>query len=149
LTSPARRIQADLIAAMKGRDTHRVETLRGLTSDLKYRKIQLGAELSEEDVEAVLRQAAKRRREAADAFRKGDRPDLAAREAAELEWILAYLPPELTDTELDDKIRAAIADVGATGAQHLGKVMSAVMAGVKGQADGSRVRARVQALLQS
>jgi uncharacterized protein YqeY len=147
VSSLAARIQADVISAMKSKESHKVETLRGLSSDLKYKKIQLGRELADEDVLAVLRQAAKRRRESAEAFRKGGRDDLALRESAELAMIDAYLPAELSDADLDDLIRAAIGDTGATGTREVGKVMSSVMPKVAGLADGNRVRSRVMTLL--
>lgn len=147
MSSLAARIQADVISAMKSKESHKVETLRGLSSDLKYKRIQLGRELADEDVLAVLRQAAKRRRESAEAFRQGGREDLALRESTELAMIEVYLPAELSDADLDDLIRAAIGDTGATGAREIGKVMSSVMPKVAGQADGNRVRSRVMILL--
>lgn len=141
------RIREDMVAAMKAKDALKVETLRGLTSDLKYRRIQAGAELTEADVVSVLRSAAKRRRESVEAFRRGQRSDLADREEAELTIIEAYLPAELSDDDLDHIIRQAAADAGVAGPAGLGKVMSTVMPRVAGRADGNRVRARVQALL--
>jgi uncharacterized protein YqeY len=143
----ATRIQKDMVAAMKAKDPLKVETLRGLSSDLKYRRIQLGAEPTDADVVAVLRSAAKRRKESVEAFRRGQRDDLADREQAELALIEAYLPAEMSDADLDGIIRQALAEMGAAGAAQLGKVMAAVMPKVAGQADGNRVRARVQALL--
>jgi len=143
----AARIQSDVVAAMKSRETLKLETLRGLSSDLKYKKIQLGRELEEDDIVAVLRSAAKRRRESALAFEKGGREDLARKENSELAVIETYLPAELSDDALDAMIRTAITESGATGAKDMGKVMSAVMPKVAGQADGNRVRSRVQTLL--
>jgi len=147
VSSLAARIQADVISAMKSKEAHKVETLRGLASDLKYKKIQLGRDLADDDVVLVLRQAAKRRRESAEAFQKGGREDLAARESSELAMIEVYLPAELSDADLDDLVKKVIAETGAGGAREIGKVMSAVMPRVAGLAEGSRVRSRVQALL--
>lgn len=147
MPSLAERIQADLIAAMKAREALKVETLRGLSSDLKYKRIQLGRDLVDDDVVAVLRSAAKRRRESTLAFQGGGRDDLARKESSELAFIEVYLPAELGDADLDALIKAAIAEAGATGARDMGKVMSAVMPKVAGLADGSRVRSRVQILL--
>lgn len=147
MSTLAARIQADVIAAMKAREALKVETLRGLSSDLKYKRIQLGRDLVEDDVLAVLRSAAKRRRESALAFQSGGRDDLAQKEASELALIEVYLPAELTDADLDTLIKTAIADTGAAGARDMGKVMSAVMPKVAGLADGNRVRSRVQVFL--
>jgi uncharacterized protein YqeY len=148
LPSLAERIQADLITAMKAREQARVETLRGLGSDLKYRRIELGSDLKEADVVAVLRKAAKKRREAIAAYEQGGRPELAAKEAAELEVIGAYLPAELSDDHLDQLIREVLTEAGAADPSLVGKVMSQVMPKVKGQVSGERVRNRVQTLLQ-
>jgi uncharacterized protein YqeY len=148
LSSLAERIQADLVTAMKAREQARVETLRGLGSDLKYRKIELGEDLSDTEIVAVLRKAAKRRREAIVAYEQGGRPELAAKEAQELEIIGAYLPAELSDERLDQLIREVLTEAGAADPSLVGKVMSQVMPRVKGQASGERVRSRVQILLQ-
>jgi uncharacterized protein YqeY len=149
-TSLTEQIQADVVAAMKSGDKRKLETLRTLQSELKYRQIELRAPLGQADAEAVLRRAAKKRREAIEAFQKGQREDLAGREAAELTVIEAYLPPELSDDRLNAIIRDVLSEVqaGADGPPQLGRIMSAVMPRVQGQASGERVRARVQSLLQ-
>jgi len=142
------RIQADLIAAMKAGEKHRVETLRGLNSDLKYRRIEIGRELEDPDIVAVLRQAAKKRREAMESYSGGGRQDLFDSEAAELEIISSYLPPELSDAEVDALIREAINEANAAGVRDIGKVMSAVMPKLQGRADGKRVNTRARGLLE-
>ena len=142
------RIQEDLVTAMKSGDKFRVGTLRGLSSDLKYRRIDTGEDLSEADVEAVLRQAAKKRREAMESYSGGGRQDLYDSEAAELEIIAAYLPPELSEGDVDALIQEAMQEVNASEMKDLGKVMSAVMPKLQGRADGKRVSARVKSLLQ-
>jgi len=148
LSTLTARIQADLISAMKSGDKFRVATLRGLSSDLKYRRIDTGADLSDADAEAVLRQAAKRRREAMESYSGGGRQDLYDSEAAELEIIAAYLPPELSEADVDTFIQEAMKEVDASEMKDLGKVMSALMPKLQGRADGKRVSARVKSLLQ-
>ena len=145
----AERIQSDLVSAMKAGEKHIVETLRGLNSDLKYRRIAEGRDLVDKDVFDTLRQAAKKRREAAVAFSKGGRKDLSDKEETELDIISAYLPPDMSDGELDQIIKSVLAETGATEPSHMGQVMKHVMPKVDGQAPGDRVRARVQALLTS
>ena len=145
----AERIQADLVIAMKAGEKQSVETLRGLNSDLKYRRIAEGRDLDDKDVFATLRQAAKKRREAFEAYSKGGRQDLAEKEEAELSLISAYLPAEMSDDQLDEIIREALAQTGADQPSQVGRVMKHVMPRVDGQAPGDRVRARVQALLTS
>lgn len=147
MSSLAARIQADTISAMKSGDKHKLETLRGLQSDLKYRRIELGADLSDAEVIGVLRHAAKRRREAIEAFNHGGRADLAGKEATELAVISAYLPADMSDADLDSLVREAIAQSGVASVQDLGKVMAVVMPKIQGRADGKRVSARVRDLL--
>ena len=134
---------------MKAGDKHKVETLRGVSSDLKYRKIELGKELPDDEVEAVLRKAAKRRREAIALYTEGGRQDLRSQEQSELEMIRVYLPPEMSDDGLDQLLHAAIVEAEATQPGDVGRVMKLVMPRLKGQASGERVRSRATALLTS
>ncbi len=134
---------------MKAGDKHKVETLRGVSSDLKYRKIELGKELPDDEVESVLRKAAKRRRESIALYTEGGREDLRSQEQRELEMIQAYLPPEMSDDSLDQLLHAAIAEAEVTQPGDVGRVMKLVMPRLKGQASGERVRSRATALLTS
>jgi uncharacterized protein YqeY len=133
------KIDQDMKQALKARDKERLSVLRGLKSDLKYRQIDKGDELSEEDAIAVLSSAAKRRRESIDEFRKGGREDLVRKERFELEVITTYLPQQLSEEKLREIIREAIAETGADSPQKLGLVMKIVMPKIKGQADGKLV----------
>ena len=143
------RIQADLVRAMKAGDKGTIETLRGLSSDLKYRRIEKGGDISEADCEAVLRRAAKKRRESIDLFRQGKREDLALKEEREFSLIQSYLPPDLSDDQIDDAVRQSAADVGAQGPSDVGRVMASVMKRLQGQAPGDRVRQRATDYLSS
>jgi uncharacterized protein YqeY len=133
------KIDQDMKQALKARDKERLSVLRGLKSDLKYRQIDKGDELSEEDTIAVLSSAAKRRRESIDEFKKGGREDLVRKEQFELEVITSYLPEQLNEEKLREIIREAIAETGADSPQKLGLVMKIVMPKIKGQADGKLV----------
>jgi uncharacterized protein YqeY len=97
----------------------------------------------------VLRRERKRRLEAAEQFRAGNRPELASKEESEAELIQGYLPAELDDAELDALIAEAIANTGANSPQDMGQVMKAAMPTVAGRADGKRVSARVRQALES
>lgn len=130
------RIQADLKDAMRAGDALRRETLRMLISDMKYRRIELGKELGDEDIEAVLRRAAKTRLESVQQFEAGGRPELAAKERAELALIEAYLPKQMSLDEVRAAVRAAIAETGAASKKDTGLVMKALMAKHKGLIDG-------------
>lgn len=130
------RIQADLKDAMRAGDALRRETLRMLISDMKYRRIELGKELGDEDVEAVLRRATKTRQESVQQFEAGGRPELAAKERAELALIEAYLPKQMSLDEVRTAVRAAISETGAASKKDTGLVMKALMAKHKGLIDG-------------
>lgn len=144
----AERIQKDLVSAMKAGEKHRVETLRGLSSDLKYRRIALGREPTDTEAEATLKQAAKRRRESIEVYQSGGRLDLAEKEEAELALIAAYLPPELSDAELDSLVKSAVEESGVRDPARLGQVMKGIMPKVGQRATGDRVRAQVLKYLQ-
>ena len=131
-----------MTGAMKAGEKERVGALRLVLSELqKAAKDGSGDEL------AVLRRERKRRLEAAGQFRDHDRPELAAQEESEAELIAAYLPAELSDSELDALVTRAIADTGASSARDMGQVMKAVMAASGGRADGKRTSARVREAL--
>jgi uncharacterized protein YqeY len=137
-------VRADITSAMKASDRERAGALRMVLSELqKAAKEDGGDEL------AVLRRERKRRLEAAEQFRAGNRPELATKEESEAELIQTYLPAELDDAELDALVADAIAKTGATTPQEMGNVMKAAMATVAGRADGKRVSARVRQALES
>ena len=134
---------------MKSGEKLELLALRGLASEFKYRRIELAGELPEDEALAVLRKAAKKRREAMALFQKGNRSDLARQEEAELKILEKYLPQELSDEKIDAVIRDVISGAGGNDPSLIGKVMSQVMPQLKGQASGDRVRARALVLLQA
>jgi uncharacterized protein len=141
------RVHDEMIAAMKAHDTVRVGTLRMLSAAITNREKDVLHELSDEEVREVAARQVKRRNESIEAFEKGGRADLVAKETAEREILKAYAPEQLTEAEVDALIEEAIAATGATSSQDMGKVMGRVMAGAKGKADGAAVRERVRARL--
>jgi uncharacterized protein len=107
-------------------------------------------ELSDDEIGGVLAREAKTRRESVDAFRKGGREDLAAKEEAEIGILQAYLPEQLDDATLETLVIEAIAATGASNARDMGKVMGWLSPKTKGRADGRRVSALVaRALAQA
>jgi len=138
------RIQAEQKLALKAGEKERLSGLRLLSSELQNRRIELGRALSDDEAIEVLMRALKQRRESEEQFVKGDRPELAAREAAEAEVIRSFLPEPLSDEELDAMVDAAIAETGATTLREMGAVMGHLMPMVKGRAEGSAVSARVK-----
>jgi uncharacterized protein YqeY len=142
------RLRADLTTAMKARDELRSSTLRMVLTAITNAEVagKVARELSDDDILGVLSTEAKRRREAATAFEEGDRPEMAAKEAAEGEIIADYLPTPLTEAEIAELVTAAIAQTGTAGEgmRAMGKVMGVVTPQVKGRADGGAVAAEVR-----
>jgi uncharacterized protein YqeY len=143
------RLQEDLTAAMRSGDALRRDTLR-LAANAAYNLEKRNQRpLSEEELVAVLTREVKTRRESVEAFRKGGREDLAAKEEAEIAIIAGYLPEALSDDEIRALIAEAIAATGATTARDLGKVMGWLSPRTRGRADGKRVSELVAQALAS
>lgn len=106
------------------------------------------ADLDDVAVQDVLQKQAKMRRDSIDAFRKGARPELAAKEEQELAVIQTYLPTPLSDAELRAIVERVVAETGAAGPREMGKVMPKVLAQTKDRADGKKVASLVGALLK-
>ena len=140
------RIRADLTASMKDRDEVRTRTLRMVLTEISKEEVAGSAsrELDDADVQRLLTREAKRRREAAEAFRDAGRSDQATAELAEGEILAEYLPAQLDDAELTSLVAAAIADTAASGPSAMGQVMKAVTPKVAGRAEGGRVAAEVR-----
>lgn len=145
------RLRADLTTAIRNKDDVRKSTIRMALSAIGNEEVS-GAnarELTDDEVVAVLTREAKRRREAAEAFRQGDRADSAEREDAEAAVIAEYLPEPLTAAELDQIIDAAVAETGATSPRDMGQVMKIVQPQVRGRVEGSVVATAVKDRLSS
>lgn len=136
-------LRADLNGARKERDKLRTTTLTTLLSEMRNREIELGREVSDEEIRAVLGTAIKRRREAAEQMRAGKREELAEKEEAEALILQHYLPPQLTKEE----VRGFIGHAIAAGATDLGSVMKAVMPRAKGRFDGKELNRLVREAL--
>lgn len=131
------RFQGDLMAARKAQDKPRTLLLSTVLADLRNRRIELGHDLSDDEVQEVVQRGIKRRRESVAAYEKGGRDDLVARESAEIEMLEPYMPPPAND----DELRAAVREAISSGAKNLGAVMGRVVPRFKGRADGSRINA--------
>jgi uncharacterized protein len=140
------RLRADLTASMKDRDEVRTRTLRMALTEISKEEVAGSAarELDDAEVERVLAREAKRRREAALAFKDAGRAGQASAELAEGEILAGYLPAQLDDAELTSLVAGAIAQTGAAGPGAMGQVMKAVTPVVAGRADGARVAAEVR-----
>ena len=133
------RMEQDLKAAMLEHDAERRDALRLLLSSLRSAEKELQRELSEDEELQVLQRERKRRIEAADAFRAGDREEQAEKEERELDILEEFMPTPLSEDELEQIVDDAIAETGATSLRDMGRVMADVMPQVAGRADGSAV----------
>ena len=157
------KIQEDLKVSLKARDQVRSLTLRMLLAamvnkekeSLRQTQAVQGSrrgkdeELSDEEIQAVVSSEAKKRREAKEAFLKGERPELAKKEEAELEVLLFYLPEQLTEEQIRTLVKEAIQNTGAATVKDMGKIMEELAPKTKGKADGAMVANIVKALLTS
>lgn len=142
------RVQTDLTAAAKARDQERVTALRLVLDALKKEAKEARGDLDEQAEITVLKRERKRRVEAAEAYRGGEREELAAREEAEAAVIDEYMPEQLSDAEVEATVEAVVRETGAESARDIGKVMSAVMPRLGGRADGRRVSEIVREKLE-
>jgi uncharacterized protein YqeY len=143
------RITEDMKKAMVARDEVKLRVTRLLKSEIRYKEIEKGAELSDEDVITVLSSSIKRHKDSIEQFKKGGREDLVAQEISELEIIWEYMPKQLEEEELSQIVNEAIREVNASAPSDLGKVMKLVMPKVKGRADGKKVNELVSFKLSS
>ena len=130
------RLRADLTTAMKARDELRTATLRMVLAAVSAEEVagKEARELSDDEVQAVLRREAKKRREAAEAFGSAGRSEQAEREKAEGEVLAGYLPSQLEDADLAAIVADVVTRTGASGMKDMGKVMGAAQADLRGEA---------------
>lgn len=141
------RVQKDMVAAMKAGDREQASVLRYILSQLKMGEKEARGEYGEEQELKVLSLEKKRRIQAADAFRQGDRPDRAEQEEKEAAIISSYLPQAVSEEELAALVDVVIIETGAEGLKDMGKVMSEVITRVAGRADGKTVSGLVRSRL--
>jgi uncharacterized protein len=141
-------IQKDMVAAMKGREDARLDALRMIKAALMRYKVDTMKDLDEQAEIQILNTLIKQRRESADMFRKGGRPELADKEENELKLIESYMPAAPTDEEVDAAISAAMSETGVTSLKQMGVVMKAAQAKLAGKrVDGKALSEKVRAKL--
>jgi len=131
------RVQQDMVAAMKAREETRLSTIRMIKTALKNKEIDKRAPLDDQEAMAVLNTMIKQRKESIEQFTKGNRPELAEKEAAEITLIEGYLPKAVGADEIAVKVQETIAEMGSPTIKDMGAVMKNVMA--KFAAAGARV----------
>ena len=140
-------LNEDMKAAMKAKDKFRLSAIRMLRAAIKDKEIEVGHELDENECIAVLSRLLKQRRDAASQYAEAGRADLQEKELAEAGIIQGYLPEQLSDDELAQIVRQAIADTGAASMRDMGKVMAAVKQKAQGRADMGKLSALVKSSL--
>lgn len=141
------RITDDMKNAMRAKDTERLAAIRLLTAAIKQKEVDERIELDDAAVVGVIDKMVKQRKDSITAFEQGGRADLAAKEAAELVILQAYLPERLSADAVLAEVRAIVAELGAKGPGDMGKVMGAAKARLAGKADMGQVSAAVKAAL--
>ena len=142
------RISRELKEAMLAKDAEKLSTLRLLKSALGYVQIEKKTDqLSDAEITAVIQKESKKRRDSIEQYRNGGRPELAEKEARELAVLETFLPAPLSAKELDQLVRAAIQELGATSKKEMGAVVKAVQAKAAGRADGKTISGIVGKLL--
>ena len=138
-------IAADLTAAMKGRDAGRLSALRMLKAAVMNKGVEKGRDLNDPEILQVVASLVKQRRDSIEQFAKAGRTDLVEKETGEIAVLEHYLPPAISQDEIDAAVAAAVEESGATTPKDMGKVMKAVMPKLAGKnADGKAVNEAVR-----
>ena len=141
-------LTADMKEAMKSHDKDRLAVIRMVRGAIRQQEIDGQKELSDEDVIAVMSKEIKMRRDSIEEFKKGGREDLIAKTQAEIAVLMPYMPAQLSEDEVRELVKAAVAETGAATPKDMGKVMGVLMPKVKGRADGKLVNTLVRSMLQ-
>jgi hypothetical protein len=142
-----KKIESDVKDAMRAGDKPRVSTLRLLLSALKNEKIQAHRDLTDEEIEAVIRRGVKQRKDSIEQYAKGGRTDLDEAEKLEEQILQGYLPQGLSEDELESAVKSVIAERSITSKKEVGTVMKELMVRYKGKVDGRRAQEIAQRLL--
>ena len=142
-----KKLDEDLITALKKSDKLKLSVLRMAKAAVKNQQIDKGRELQDEEILAIFSTLAKQRRESIEQFSKGGRDDLVQQETLELAILQSYMPAQLSAEEIDDMILQAIKETSAKNEGDMGKVMKMLAPRIKGVADGKWVNNRVRELL--
>src|SRR6185312_16238225 len=141
------RINEDMKAAMRARETGRLATIRLLLAAMKQREVDERITLDDAAVTAIIDKMIKQRKDSISQFQAAGRSDLVEQESAEVAVLAAYMPAQLSEAEIAEQVQAAVVETGAAGPQDMGKVMGVLKSKLAGRADMTAVSARVKAAL--
>ena len=144
-----KQIQADMVSALKARETVRLAALRGVKAAILLAKTAEGGngEISDAEVVKIIGKLVKQRKESAEIYIRQNRPDLAENELAEAAAMEVYLPKQLSEAEVEEELKKIIAETGASKMSDMGKVMGTATKRLAGQADGKLISTLVKKLL--
>ncbi len=141
------KLNEQMVTAAKAKDKIRLSTVRMLKTALHNKEIDLLRPLNETETTQILSGLVKQRKDSIEQFAKGGRQDLVEKEEAELKILQEFMPAQMSDDDVEALIRKIIADLGATSAKDMGKVMKVLMPQITGKADGKAAGEKVKALL--
>lgn len=147
VTGLKQKLSDDLKQALRSGDSLRCSVLRLLISAIGYVEMAKQAELGDTDIYGVISREIKQRKESIEAYTQGNRPELAAKEEAEMVILKGYLPAQMSSAEIEDLVRQLISEVGVCGPRDKGRLMGKLMPLTKGKADGQEVNKVVDRLL--
>jgi uncharacterized protein YqeY len=144
-----KRIQADMVAAMKAKEAVRLASLRAIKAAVMLAKTAEGAtgEVSDQEVVKIIQKLVKQRKESAQQYNDAGRPELAENELAEAAAMEVYLPKQLSEAEVEEQLKAIIAETGASKPSDMGKVMGVATKRLAGLAEGRLISTLVKKLL--
>lgn len=141
------KLMEDLKSAMRNKEKRRKDTITMLRAAVKQREVDERQEMADDEILALIGKQVKQKRESIKDFQKAERVDLVEQAEEEIEILLAYLPEQLTEEEIDELVREAIVQTGASSMRDMGGIMGVVMPKVKGRADGSLISQSAKKLL--
>ena len=141
------RLEEEMRSAMKAREEVRLSAIRMLRSAIKNKEIEIGHELSDDEVVRVVQTMCKQRKDSIEAFGKGGRQDLVDRESRELEILEGYLPPPVSEADIERVVREVVAETGAKSMKEMGTVMKEALKRLGGAVDGKQVNEAVRRVL--
>ena len=138
------RLNSDIKQAMKNKEKDKLSVIRMIKASIQNEALKTGNELSEEEELTVLSREVKQRKDSLHEFDKAGREDLVEKIRTELQYVELYMPKQLSEEEVNEIVKQAISETGASSKAEMGKVMAVIMPKVKGKADGSLVNKLVQ-----
>ena len=134
------KLLSDMKKAMKSKDSLKLGTIRSVIAAVKNQEIDLRKDLDEEDVLTIVSREVKKRKEAASLYKKGRRPELEDKEIQEMKILQTYLPEQVSEEDLRQRIQQVIEETGAEGMKDFGKIMKTLVPEFKGKADNALIK---------